>query len=60
MSDDKKNVGSPDRDRINVHEAYEVQYWTKRFGVSAEQLKAAVAAVGPTSKAVEQHLKGHR
>ncbi|WP_152904928.1 DUF3606 domain-containing protein, partial [Stenotrophomonas maltophilia] len=26
MSDDKKNTGSPDRDRINVNEDYELQY----------------------------------
>jgi len=56
MSDDKSKVGSPDRERINVNEDYEVRYWTKKFGVSAEQLKAAVAAVGPTAKAVESHL----
>jgi len=58
MSDDKAKVGSPDRDRINLHEDYEVQYWSKRFGVTRERLKAAVAAVGPTVKAVEAHLKG--
>jgi hypothetical protein len=58
MSDDKTKTGSPDRDRINVNEDYEVQYWTKKFGVSAAQLKAAVSAVGPTAKAVEAHLKG--
>ena len=60
MSDDKSKVGSPDRNRINVHESYEVQYWTKKFGVSPEQLKAAVSSVGPMSKAVEAHRKGHR
>jgi Protein of unknown function (DUF3606) len=58
MSDDKSKVGSPDRDRINVHEAYEVQRWSKKFGVSADELKKAVQAVGPTAKAVEAHLKG--
>jgi len=58
MSDDKTKTGSPDRDRINVNEDYEVQYWTKKFGVSAAQLKAAVSAVGPMTKAVEAHLKG--
>lgn len=56
MSDDKKNTGSPDRDRINVNEDYEVHYWTKELGVTAEQLRAAVKAVGPTSKAVRAHL----
>jgi hypothetical protein len=58
MSDDKTKTGSPDRDRVNVHEDYEVRYWTKKFGVSAEQLKAAVAAVGPTAKAVEAYFQG--
>jgi hypothetical protein len=57
MSDDKTKVGSPDRDRINIHEDYEVRHWSKKFNVSAEQLKAAVAAAGPTAKAVEAHLK---
>ena len=48
MSDDKKNTGSPDRDRINVNEDYELmQYWTATLGVSAAELRAAVAAVGP-------------
>ncbi|RZZ86971.1 DUF3606 domain-containing protein [Pseudoxanthomonas winnipegensis] len=56
MSDDKKNTGSPDRDRINVNEDYEVQYWTKALGVSAEKLREAVKAVGPTSAAVREHL----
>jgi hypothetical protein len=56
MSDDKKNTGSPDRDRINVNEDYEVQYWTKELGISAKQLRDAVEAVGPTSAAVRNHL----
>lgn len=56
MSDDKKNTGSPDRDRINVNEDYELQYWTKTLGVTSDQLKAAVKAVGPTAAAVRQHL----
>ena len=55
MSDDTRNVGTPDRDRINVHEAYE-QYWTKALGVSADELRAAVDAVGPVAAKVRQHL----
>jgi hypothetical protein len=60
MSDDKSKTGSPDRDRINVHEAYEVQSWSKKFGVTPEQLKAAVTAAGTSAKAVEAHLKGQK
>lgn len=54
--DDKKNTGSPDRDRINLQEDYEVQYWTKTLGVSAEELRRAVEAVGSTANAVRRHL----
>jgi hypothetical protein len=60
MSDDKTKRGSPDRERINVNEDYELRYWTEKFGVSAEKLRAAVSAVGPTAKAVEAHLAGSR
>ena len=56
MGDDTRNVGTPDRDRINVHEAYELQYWTKALGVSADELRAAVDAVGPVAAKVRQHL----
>jgi len=56
MRDDKQNPGSPDRDRINVNEDYELRYWTQALGVSAEELRAAVAAVGPTANAVRAHL----
>jgi hypothetical protein len=57
MSDDKSKTGSPDRDRINLTEDYEVQYWTREFGISADELRAAVKAVGSTSKAVREHLR---
>ena len=57
MSDYKSNRGRQDASRINVNEDYEVRYWTKKFGGTAEQLRAAVKAVGVSAKAVEAHLK---
>ncbi len=56
MADDKTKTGQPDRDRINVREAYEVTYWTNRFDVSPEQLANAVANVGPMVKDVARYL----
>ena len=56
MADDKTKTGAADRDRINVNEDYELQYWTKALGVSADELRAAVKAVGPTAAAVREHL----
>ncbi len=57
MTDNKKNTGKPDRDRISLSEDYEVQDWSKKFGVSAEELKKAVKQVGSMAKDVEAYLK---
>lgn len=59
MSDDKKDRGPQDRSRINMNEEYEVQYWTKKFGVTKEKLAEAVRAVGNSAAKVEERL-GHR
>jgi hypothetical protein len=56
MADDLKDRGQRDRDRINVKEEYEVRYWSEKFGVSAEQLKATVARVGVMAKDVGRAL----
>ncbi|KQW43290.1 MULTISPECIES: DUF3606 domain-containing protein [unclassified Roseateles] len=60
MSDDKSKSGGQDRTRISLSEDYEVRDWSKKFGVTAEELKAAVKAVGNDAAAVEAHLKGKR
>ena len=57
MADDKSNRGPADRSRINMQESYEVEYWTKKFGVTKAQLQAAVTAVGVSAEKVEAHLK---
>ena len=59
MADDKRNTGRPDRDRINLEEDYEVQYWSEKFGVSIEELAAAVKKVGPMASDVQRELKTH-
>lgn len=47
MADNLGNRGPQDRARVNTSEAWELQYWTNEFGVTEEELKAAVKAVGP-------------
>lgn len=54
--DNKQNTGSPDRDRINVNEDYELQYWSDKFGVSRDELKEAVKAAGTSVEAVQKQL----
>jgi hypothetical protein len=56
MSDDPKKKGQHDRSRINTSEDYEVRYWSKKFGVSPDELKAAVKKVGNSAAAVQQEL----
>ena len=55
--DNKSKTGSPDRDRINVNEDYELQYWSKKFNVTGVELKSAVKAAGTSAKAVRDYLK---
>ncbi len=49
-----------DRARIAVSQAYEVSYWSKKFKVTPARLKAAVAAVGHSSKKVGAYLTGSK
>lgn len=56
MSDDKSKRGPADRIRINVHEKWEIDYWTKAFNCSEEQLKNAVKEVGVMVEDVREYL----
>jgi hypothetical protein len=54
--DDLKNKGPQDRSKINMHEDYEVKYWTKELGVDKEQLQKLVDKVGNSAAAVHKEL----
>jgi Protein of unknown function (DUF3606) len=56
MADDLKNRGAQDRSRVNVHEDYEVRYWTGKWGVTKEQLVEAVQRAGVSAQAVAREL----
>ena len=57
MSDDKGNSQGQDRQRINVHQDYELRDWSRKFGVTPDELKRAVAKVGDRAADVERELK---
>ena len=57
MSDNLSNRGPQDASKINVHESWEVDYWTKKFDVTKEQLEEAVKAVGTGAKKVEEYFQ---
>jgi hypothetical protein len=54
--DDLKKTGQQDRSKINMHEDYEVKYWTKELGVDKEQLQKLVDKVGNSAAAVRKEL----
>ena len=56
MSDNLTNRVQPDRSKINMHEGYEVKYWTHALGVSKEALQKAVDKVGNSAAAVRKEL----
>ena len=60
MPDNKSNSGGQDRKLISLTEDYEVRDWSKKFGVTADELRKAVEAVGNEPAKVETYLKGKR
>ncbi|AFR67591.1 hypothetical protein Pcar_3418 [Syntrophotalea carbinolica DSM 2380] len=51
MPDDLTKKRPLDSSRINIHEPYEVKYWSQKFGIMPSRLKELVAKYG-TSAAV--------
>lgn len=49
-------VSSKDCSRINTGENYELQYWSQKFGVTPDALKAIIVRVGDSVKAVEREV----
>jgi len=60
ISDDLSRRGGQDRKRINVNQDHELCSWFEKFGVTKEELREAVRAVGDQADRVEQHLKGRK
>ena len=54
--DNVKNPGLLNRGKINMHQPREVKCWTKRLGVSSEELQKAVDKVGNSGAAVRKQL----
>ncbi|NMR33211.1 DUF3606 domain-containing protein [Chryseobacterium aquaticum] len=56
MSDDLSKRRPQDATKVNVNESWELDYWSKEFGVAKERLKEAVKAVGTSVAAVKRYL----
>lgn len=55
--DDKQKSQGQDRQRINIHQDYELRDWSKSLGVTPDKLKEAVQAVGDRAEKVREYLK---
>lgn len=56
MPDSTQDRGGQDRSRINIHQEHELRYWTQKFGVTRQELEAAVQKVGVSARAVAEEL----
>ncbi|MCP1848983.1 MULTISPECIES: DUF3606 domain-containing protein [unclassified Bradyrhizobium] len=56
MPNNLTNRVQPDRSKINMHEPYEVKYWTHALGVSKNDLQKVVEKVGNSAAAVRKEL----
>jgi hypothetical protein len=61
MTDNLNKTDTRDDSKINMSQTYEVQYWTKKWGISEKILKEAVTSVGVQVEDVEKWLRrnGH-
>jgi hypothetical protein len=57
MADDKTNRGVADRIRINIHEPFELESWSKRLGITPEELRKLVGRHGVMAADVRRALK---
>jgi len=57
MSDDKTKAHGQDRERINIHEDYELRDWAKSLKTTPERVKEAVQAVGDRADKVREYLR---
>lgn len=51
-----KDRGPADHAWVNMDEDQEVRFWSKKFHVTPDRLRAAVDEVGPSAEAVARQL----
>ncbi len=56
MADEFGDNDEQERLEVKMGEPQDVRYWTSKFDVGADTLRAAVMAVGTSAQAVEQYL----
>lgn len=57
---EEKIRGPHDPHRVNLDHDWEIDYWTREFGVTELELRLAVKSVGDSTEKVRKHLMGAR
>ena len=60
MSDNKEKQDERDRNRVSGSDSYELAYLEEKLGVSREEVRAAIEAVGNDREKVEEYLRGKK
>lgn len=53
----RRPMNGTDDIRINVQDSTELKYWSNKFGVSRDEVKSAVNAVGDSLTEVQKKLQ---
>lgn len=60
MADNKDVRDGRDRSRVAGNEYYEVQHLAEKFGLSPEEVKQVIEAVGNNREAIEAFIRNSR
>lgn len=58
MSDDKKNAGEPDRSRVAASEPYEVEYFARKHGLTADEARDLISRHGNDRETLDRAAEG--
>ncbi len=58
MPDSKSDRGAQDRARVAGEQQYEVAYFAKKHGISAEEAKRIIARAGPSRQKADSLAGG--
>jgi hypothetical protein len=57
MTDNKSNVGEPDRSRVAAGERYEVQHLAERTGISTDEARDLIERFGNDRETLEREAQ---
>ncbi len=58
MADNKNKTDYRDRSQVSSSEQYELDYWSKKWGITQDELKEAITQSGTNSvEKLEKYLK---